>query len=75
MMDSTRTQPSLYNLKASPLPEHNVGCRNADVVERDVTVAVGSIIVTENGEHTVYGDTRSSRRYENDGLLTISIRI
>ena len=63
MMYSSRPQPTLYNLKPSSFAQYDVCCGNADVVEGDVSVAVGSIIVTKNGEHaskvegTDYGAT------------------
>jgi len=46
---------------------------NADVVEGDVTVAMGRIVVPEDAQHAVNGDTGGVGWNEDNGLLKIGI--
>ena len=71
MVDTTRTKTALNNLEATALTKNDVIQRYANVLERDVTVTVRSIIVAKDTQHTVDGDSGGVCWYENDTLLLV----
>jgi hypothetical protein len=46
---------------------------NTDILESDVTVSVRGIVVTEDTEHAVDGDTGSVVWDEDDRLLLVCV--
>ena len=70
-MVDTRAKTALNNLEATALTKNDVIQRYANVLERDVTVTVRSIIVAKDTQHTVDGDSGGVGWYENDTLLLV----
>lgn len=73
MMDSAGAQTSLDNFETAAGTEDDVVERDADVVETDVPVAVGGVVVTEDAKHTVDGYPRRGSWDEDDGLLFVGV--
>lgn len=48
VMNSARTQSSLDDLETLAFSQDEAGCRNTNVVERDMSVTVRSIIVSKD---------------------------
>lgn len=61
----------MNNLETTALAKNDVVQRYANVLERDVTVTVRSIIVAKDTQHTVDGDSGGVGWYENDTLLLV----
>lgn len=61
-MYPTGTETALDDLEASSLTEHHVRSWNTDVVENDVCVAVGSVVVAVDRQHALDGDSFYARR-------------
>lgn len=57
MMDSAWTEPTLNDLKAVAFAQNHIGYRHPHIVERDVAVPMGGIIVTKHREHAADGNT------------------
>jgi len=75
VVDASRSQTPLDDLETTALAKNHVASRHAYVVECDVAVAVGGVVVAEDGEHAVDGDARGVVRHENHGLLPILVRV
>ena len=75
VVDAARSETSLDDLEASPFSEDHVAGRNPDIVEGDVSVAVGGIIVAVDREHAVDGDTRGVGGNNHDRLLPVSVLV
>ena len=71
MVDTTRAKTALNNLEATALTKNDVIQRYANVLERDVTVTVRSVIVAKDTQHTVDGDSGGVGWYEDDTLLLV----
>ena len=57
MMDTSRAETTLDNLKSTAGAKNDVARRDTDVLESQVTVSMRSVIVTINRQHSVDGDT------------------
>lgn len=75
MVNTARAQSALDNLESSALAEDQVLCRHAHVLERDVAVAVGGIVVAVDLEHSLDGDSRKAGRDQDDGLLLVRVGV
>jgi len=73
VVDATRAQTALDDLEPAALAQHDVGHGHADVVEADVAVAVGRVVVPVHREHPVHGDARGVCRDEDDGLSPVRV--
>lgn len=74
-MDPAGSKTTLDDLKAAALSKNHVLCRHTDIVEGDVAVAVWGVIVAENTQHAVDGDTGGVVGDQNDGLLLVDILV
>lgn len=74
-MDTTRSKTTLDNFEASTRAENHVAGRDADVIERDMAVAMRGIIKADNRKHTINRDSSSVGGYENDRLPFILVRV
>lgn len=75
VVNTSGAQTALDDFEAAALAEDHVGGRDAHVVEGDVAVAVGGIVVAEDGEHAVYGDAGGVVGDEDDGLLLVFVGV
>lgn len=75
VVDASWTKPPLDDLEATPFTKHKVAGWNPDVVEADVPMSVGSIIVTIDIEHPVDGHPLSVCRYQHNRLLTVDVLV
>lgn len=73
VVNTSRSQSALDNLKSAALTEHQVLGRNTHVVEGDVAVAVGGVVVAVDLEHSLDGDARQTSRDQDDRLLLVRI--
>lgn len=75
MVNTARSQSALDNLEASALAENQILCRHAHVVEGDVAVAMGGVVVAVDLEHSLDGDSRKAGRDQDDGLLLVRVGV
>ena len=75
VVDTAGTETALDDLEAAAWAEDDVVEWHADVVESDVAVTVWGIVVAEDAEHTVDGDTWGVVWDEHDRLLLVDIRV
>jgi hypothetical protein len=68
MMDPSRPETALNDLKPTALTQHHVRSRDPDVVEDDVSVTVRRVVVPEDGKHAVDPDSWGRRGDKDDGL-------
>ncbi len=65
MMNSAGTEPHLRDFEAASLAQQDVLLRHADVVEADVHVTMGRVIVAEDMHRPQNIDPRCVFRYQN----------
>lgn len=75
VVDPSRAEATLDDLEAAALAEDEVAGRHADILERDVAVAVGRVVVAVDGHHAVDGDAGRVGRHEDDGLLLVGVLV
>lgn len=75
MVDASRTESSLNDLEAAAFTKHKAAGWNPDVVEADVAMSVGSIIVAVHVQHPVNGDPLGACRYQHNRLLTVDVLV
>lgn len=75
MVNAAGTKSALDNLEATTLTQNHVLDGHSDILEGNVAVAVGGIIVTVNLEHSVDGDAGGLGGHQDDRLLSVGIGI
>lgn len=75
VVDTSRAETTLDDLETSTLTQHYVLCRHPDVLERQVAMTVGRVIVAIDRHHPFDGDTWSIGRDQNDRLLPVHILV
>jgi hypothetical protein len=58
-MNTSRTQTALDDFESSARAKNHVARWYSNILEGNVTMSVGSIIITVNGQHSLDLDTRS----------------
>lgn len=74
-MDAAGTQTALDNLEAAALSQDHVANGNSDIVEANVSVAMGRIVVAVDLEHSVNGDAGGVMGHEHNRLLAVRILV
>src|SRR5262249_18636800 len=69
VMNASRTETALRNLKATTFTQQYVGNRNANVVIGDIAVAVWRVVVAEDGEQPFYFYSWCIHGNQHHGLL------
>jgi hypothetical protein len=72
-MDTARPQATLDDFEAATFAEDEAGNGNADVFECDFRVAMGSVIIAVDREHTFHGNPGGVGRNEDDGVLLVGV--
>lgn len=67
------TQSALDDFKAAAFAKDDVGSRDANVVEVDLRVAVGCVVVAVDREDPLDGDAGEAGGNEDDGLLPVGV--
>lgn len=73
MMDPSGTHAALHYFEAATLAENDVGCWDSDVLEDEVRVAVGSVVVAVYGEHALDFNAGGIGWNNDDGLLLVFV--
>lgn len=73
VVDTTGSKSALDDLESTALAKDEVADWDADVIEGEVSVSMGSIIVAIYTQHAVDSDALGVGRYENYGLLAIDV--
>ena len=63
VVDTARPQPRLRHGEAAALDVEEAGARHAHVVEGQLRVAVGSVVVAEDGQHALPATGEGSAGY------------
>src|SRR5207253_1077922 len=71
----TRPEPALGDLEAPTLPEQNVFDGHTNVLEHDLSSAIGHTVVAQHGQRTQHPDSRRVFWHENHRLLAVLIWI
>lgn len=75
VMNSSWTKAALNNLKTPALAEDHVFRWDADIFKRDVAMAVRRVVIAEDGQHAMDGDSRCTSGDKNHRLLVMGIRV
>lgn len=75
MMDTSWAETTLDDLEAAARTKDHVLGRHADIVEGDLTVTVGCIVVAEDREHALDLDAGEIVRDQDDGLLKVGVLV
>lgn len=73
MMDSTRSKSPLDNFESSTFSQDHAGCRDPDILERDLGMTMWSVVIAIDRKHALNGDTRGSGWNEEHRVLFIRI--
>ena len=71
VVDPSRPQSRLRNLKSSPLAREDVGKGHADFVKLDLKVSLGCVILAEDGERSEERDPCRVHGHKNDALRAV----
>ena len=74
-MDTTRSKTALDDFETAALAKDEVRGGHADVLEADMAVAVGRIVVAVDRQHAVDGDSGGLGGDEDDGLLPVRVGV
>jgi len=74
-MDPAGPQPRLRDLEATSFAEQDVRDRDAHVVEVDLAMAVGRVVVAEHGERSDHRDPGGVAWDQHHGLLTVTVGV
>lgn len=75
VVDTAGSKTTLDDLETTAFAEDEVVNGYANILERDVTMAVRSVIIPKNTEGTVDGDTGGIGRNEHDRLLLVRVLV
>ena len=75
VVDTSWAETALDDLETAAGAEDDLGDWDAHVLEGDVRVSVGGVIVTVHGEHAVDGDTLGGGGDEDHGLLAVLVLV
>src|SRR3546814_1514818 len=75
MMDAAGAEATLRDLEAAPFTEQHVGGGDADIVKRDLHVAVGGVVIAVDGKRPLDGDARRVEGHQDHGLLLVLARV
>jgi hypothetical protein len=75
VVDTPRAKAALDNLKAAALAEDHVAGRHAYILECNVTVTMGCVVVAKDRQHAVDSHTRNIVGDEDDGLLLVLVAV
>lgn len=74
-MDATGAETTLDDFETLALTNDHVGGGDAHVLEGDMTVAVGRVVETHDGEHALDCHARDVAGDEDDGLLLVLVGV
>lgn len=75
VVDAAGAEAALDDFEAAAFAEDHVGEGHADVVEGDVAVAVGRIVIAVDRKHAVHGDAGGVCFDQDDGLLLVGVAV
>lgn len=75
VVDAAGAQAALDDFEAAAFAQDHAGGGDADIVEADVAVAVGGVVVAVDGQHAVDGDAGGVGGDEEDGLLAVGVAV
>ena len=75
MMDAAGSKPTLRDLEATSFTEKQILDRHPHVLEHDIAMAMGCIVIAENWQVAQDRDARRIARHENHALLTMARRV
>ena len=59
MVDATRSEAALCNLKSTPFSKHEIADRNSNILKQYLHVPVRSIVIAKNADGPHYRDAGS----------------
>ena len=74
-MNPTRSKSALDDFKTPSFTKNQICSRYTHILERNVSMAVWSVVVAEYGEHPFERDTRCMGGHQNDRLLPVWVWI
>jgi hypothetical protein len=74
-VNTARSKTTLDDFEAAALTEAHVGGWNTDIVEFDLAVAVGRVVVAHDTEDAADGNAGGIGWDEDDGLLLVLVRV
>lgn len=75
VVNTTRAKSALNDLKSTALAEDEVAGWDTNVVEGEVSMSMGSVVVAIYTQHAVDSDTLGVGRYKNHRLLAVDVLI
>lgn len=75
VVDTARAKSTLDDFESSSLAEDKVARRDADVLESDVAMSMGSIVVAIHRKHPVDGDALGGPGDQDDRLLLVHVLV
>jgi uncharacterized Zn-binding protein involved in type VI secretion len=75
VVDTSWAETALDDLETAARAEDDLGDGDAHVLEGDVRVSVGGVVVTVHGEHAVDGDALGGGGDEDHGLLAVLVLV
>lgn len=73
MVNSSRTHATLHYLEAAAVSKNNVRCWNSHILEDEVGVAMGSVVVAVYREHALDFDSRRVGWHDDNRLLLVFV--
>src|SRR5262249_49791555 len=75
VVDPPGAEPPLRDLEAAAVPEEQVRGRYPDVLEEDLAVPVGCVVVAVDAEHAQDADPSRVAGHENHRLLLVAVGV
>lgn len=73
VVNAAGSKSALNDLESTALAKDEVAGWDTNVVEGEVSVSMGSIIIAIHTQHAINRNTLGVGRYENHGLLAIDV--
>lgn len=75
MMNAAWSKAALDDLEASTFAENKIRCWDSHIGERNLSMAMWSIIISIDGQHALDLHTWRAVRNKDNGLLLVGVRV
>jgi hypothetical protein len=75
MVNASWAKTALNDLEATARTQNHIACWDANVLECEVAMSMGGIIIAINGEHSVDSNTWRVCRNQDDRLLLVWVLV